>query len=85
MFLALTAQILFSRLISAVRGPEALGELAAFLLTLYIPIYLYKSLRQVYGQGHLATLAKFLLLGIGYAVGLALIIGVTAVFVAFSV
>ena len=84
-FLALTLQILFARAISAIRGPEGLGELAAFLLTLYIPVYLYKSLRQVYRQGHLATLAKFLMLGFGYAIGLALIIGVTAVFVAFSV
>lgn len=84
-FLALTTQILFARAISLINGPEGLGELVAFLVSLYIPIYLYKGLRRVYRQGRIATLFKFLLLAIGYLIGLALIIGLAAVFAAFSI
>lgn len=43
---------------------------------IYIPVYLYKSLRCVYGQGHFMTSMKFFLLFICYTVAA----GVTSVF-----
>ena len=33
---------------------------------LYVPYYLYRAMRRVYGQGRWGTLAKFSLLGVGY-------------------
>lgn len=33
---------------------------------IYIPVYLYKSMRRVYGQGHVATSLKFFLLAVCY-------------------
>ena len=43
---------------------------------IYIPVYLYKSLRRVYGQGHFMTSMKFILLFICYTMAA----GVTSVF-----
>jgi hypothetical protein len=37
---------------------------AAFVL--YVPYYLYRAMRRVYGQGRMVTLLKYSLLGIGY-------------------
>ncbi len=39
---------------------------AAFVF--YAPIYLYRAMRRVYGQGRLLTLAKYSVLGVGYFV-----------------
>jgi hypothetical protein len=43
-----------------------------FVLVLYVPYYLYRAMRRVYGQGRLVTLAKYSLLGIGYVFFMAL-------------
>ena len=51
---------------------------------LYIPVYLYKAMRRVYGQRHLATVPKFFGMVIAYSTGLLLIFGVTGVLAAFS-
>ena len=37
-------------------------------LVFYVPYYLYRAMRRVYGQGRWVTLAKFSLLGVGYLV-----------------
>jgi len=37
---------------------------AAFAI--YVPYYLYRAMRRVYGQGHIVTLAKYSVLGIAY-------------------
>ena len=46
-----------------VRGLQGVAT-GAFVL--YVPYYLYRAMRRVYGQGRWVTLTKFSLLGIGY-------------------
>ena len=43
-----------------------------FALAIYVPYYLYRAMRRVYGQGRLLTLVKYSMLGIGYVVFMAL-------------
>ena len=43
-----------------------------FVLVLYVPYYLYRAMRRVYGQGRLVTLVKYSLLGVGYVFFMAL-------------
>ena len=49
-----------------------------FALTLYIPWYMYRSMRVVYRQGRWLTLGKLVLLSFFYLVSGALMIGLTA-------
>ncbi len=83
-FLALTTQILLTRTFNLIRLPEAVDDLTVLVISLYIPVYLYKSLRRVYEQGRFSTLIKFLLLLVAYMAGLGLIILLAALFAAFS-
>ena len=83
-FLVLTVEVLFSRLLQISPLPEALGAIAGFAAVIYIPVYLYKSLRRVYGQGHLLTTFKFLVLTGCYFAGLISIILVAGLLAAFS-
>ena len=84
-FLMLILQMLFSRLGIWLRLPEGIVELTLVITSLYVPVYLYKAMRKVYGQGHLATVPKFLGLAIAYFVGLAAILAITALLAAFSI
>ena len=51
-------------------GLAGRGEGAANLLTVvfavYLPVYLFRAMHRVYGQGFWATLVKYLLLGVAY-------------------
>ena len=38
------------------------------VLVFYVPYYLYRAMRRVYGQGRIVTLMKYSLLLIGYLV-----------------
>jgi hypothetical protein len=72
-FLILILQVLFARLVGLL-GPEdsaidAIGTLVLVATSFYIPVYLYKAMRHVYGQGHLITIPKYLLLVIAYLTG----------------
>jgi hypothetical protein len=49
--------------VAVLRGAE--GVVTA-VFVIYVPYYLYRAMRRVYGQGRWATLARFSLLGIGY-------------------
>jgi hypothetical protein len=84
-FLILILQMLFSRFGIWLRFPEGLVEFILVITSLYIPVYLYKAMRKVYGQGHLATVPKFLGLVIAYVTGLAAILTITALLAAFSI
>ncbi len=84
-FLALTLQILIGRLGNLLRLPELVDDAVGLAVSLYIPIYLYKALRCVYGQGGLFTLVKLIVLLVTYLIGLILIIGFAALFAAFSI
>jgi hypothetical protein len=68
-FLILTLQILFSRLAGLIHIPEAISVLVIVAASFYIPVYLYKAMRTVYGQGHLMTIIKYLGLSVAYAIG----------------
>ena len=72
-FLILILQILFARL-AGLLGPEdgAIDSISTLILvatSFYIPVYLYKAMRHVYGQRHLVTVPKYLMLSIAYVTG----------------
>jgi hypothetical protein len=63
---------------------DAVQGIFAFVMFLYVPWYLYRAMRRVYGQGRIVTLLKNSLLGLGYlffmtltAVGLVLYTALT--------
>lgn len=68
-FLILTLQILFARFGSLVSLPEVATVLPIVATSFYIPVYLYKALRLVYAQGHVATLIKYVILAVAYSIG----------------
>ena len=68
-FLILTLQFLFARLASLVHLPEVLKVLVLVAAAFYIPVYLYKAMRQVYEQGHFFTFTKYVVLVVAYMVG----------------
>ena len=72
-FLILMLQILFAK-VTGLLGPEdgaidSLSTLILVVVSFYIPVYLYKAMRHVYGQGHIITLLKYLLLLVAYLTG----------------
>jgi len=72
-FLMLIVQILFART-TGLLGPEdgaidSASQLILVIASFYIPVYLYKAMRHVYGQGHLVTIMKYLMLAIAYMTG----------------
>lgn len=84
-FLILSLQIVIGRLASMAGLPEGLMAITITAVSLYIPIYLYKSMRRVYGQGHLFTSLKFIVLLVSYFMGLSTILLFAALFAAFSI
>ncbi|MGB5688578.1 MAG: DUF3667 domain-containing protein [Woeseiaceae bacterium] len=68
-FLILTLQILFSRFAGLVHLPEPIAVLVLVAASFYIPVYLYKAMRLVYGQGHFFTLIKYITLVVAYITG----------------
>jgi hypothetical protein len=56
-----------------------------FVVSLYVPIYLYKAMRRVYGQGRILTILKFFMLVLTYLVGLSLMLMFAAFYTAFSI
>jgi hypothetical protein len=73
-FLAGIAVLLLDNLASWFVGTRAEGAfdaaqgLLGFALMIYIPYYLYRAMRRVYGQGRIVTLVKYSLLFVGYLV-----------------
>jgi len=84
-FLILILQILFSRLGMLVGLPEPAVDITVFAVSLYVPVYLYKSMRRVYEQRHLASAPKFLLLTLAYFGGFSFILVFAALIAAFSI
>ncbi|HSQ70562.1 MAG TPA: DUF4286 family protein [Steroidobacteraceae bacterium] len=71
--------VLLLQLLQRTAGETALGKglsvaegvlIAAFVI--YLPIYLYRAMRRVYGQGPVVTSAKYAVLGIAYVFCLSL-------------
>jgi hypothetical protein len=68
-FLILTLQILFSRFAGLVHVPEPVSIPMLVAASFYIPVYLYKAMRHVYGQGHIVTFTKYVVLVVAYTTG----------------
>jgi hypothetical protein len=66
-----------------VTGP-GLQALLGFAMALYLAWYVYRSMRNTYGQGRLMTSCKFLLVGIAYIVSAALMFVLTAAYSALT-
>jgi hypothetical protein len=84
-FLILTLQILFSRMAGWLGLPELITNLSVFVVSLYVPVYLYKAMRRVYAQGRTITILKYFMLVLTYLVGLALMLTFAAFYTAFSI
>jgi len=84
-FLILSLQVLFTRLGALLRVPETPIDAIVLAVSLYVPVYLYKSLRRVYEQGRFFTIVKFSMLGFAYFAGLILMFGLVALFAAFAI
>jgi hypothetical protein len=83
-FLILTLQILFSRLAAVTFIPEPISVLVVVAASFYIPVYLYKAMRQVYGQGHIVTFMKYVALAVAYILGASFTMLGVVVFALFS-
>jgi hypothetical protein len=79
-FLILILQILFARIVGWVALDGAISTIILVATSFYIPVYLYKAMRRVYGQGHMVTIFKYLLLVIAYLTG-----ATTTMFAAFLI
>jgi len=84
-FLMLIIQILFARFAALVRIPETATDIVLIGASIYIPIYLLRSMQRVYGQALFITSLKYVFLLFSYLVGFGLMIGFAAVFAAFSI
>jgi hypothetical protein len=70
--------LLFDRAGSSLGGTLAgdlllnAGGVGTAAMVFYVPYYLYRAMRRVYGQSHVVTLVKYSLLAIGYLCSLVL-------------
>ena len=71
-FLILTLQIVVLGIMDLMRVPEIAITLLAVTASLYIPVNLYLAMRRVYGQGHLITVPKYIVLIAAYIGGVSL-------------
>ena len=62
-------------LLRALTSAPLVGTLAGYAVAIYLPFYLYRSMRVFYGQGRTLTAVKFATLAVAYLFGAALMIG----------
>lgn len=84
-FLILTLEVLWSRLAMLVHLPKIADDLTVLVISIYIPVYLYKAMRRVYEQGRTITLLKYVLLVFAYLVGFSFMLLITTFYTAFSI
>lgn len=84
-FLILTLEILFSRMAAWIEFPAMVTNLSAFVVSLYVPVYLYKAMRRVYAQGRAITILKYFILILTYLIGLTFMLMFAAFYTAFSI
>ncbi len=84
LFVLITLQILWTRLIVLIGLHDAIAVLPVVATSFYVPVYLYKSMRRVYGQGHLWTTLKFVALTATYLFMLTIMIAAALLFAVFS-
>ena len=68
-FLILTLQVLFVKLMASLGTPDAITALTLVASSFYIPVYLFVSMRRVYGQGRAVTFFKYIVLTLAYGAG----------------
>jgi hypothetical protein len=84
-FLVLTLQIILSRAGALTAIPEVAVTTTMVAISFYIPVYLYKAMRRVYGQRHLLSLLKYVMLVVAYAIGFSLVLLTATLIAAFSI
>lgn len=84
-FLILTLQVLWGRLIEVSPLSTAWGVIPIVATSFYIPVYLHKSMRHVYGQNGFLTFIKFSVLSVAYVIGFGLLMAATILLTVFSV
>ncbi len=84
-FLILSLRVLVTRLGAVAPLPELPFDVVSLAMALYVPVYLYKAQRHVYGQGRSLTLVKFSILTIAYFGGLLVMLGLVAIIAALSI
>jgi hypothetical protein len=85
LFLLLTLQILFVRIVAVLGVYELVTTLVIVASSIYIPVYLFVAMRRVYGQSRFVTFLKFIVLMIAYIVGFSTIMALTFALAAFSI
>lgn len=68
-FLMLSVEILFAQLATMLRIPETAMVLTLVAASFYIPVYLFISMRRVYGQRRFVTAIKYVGLVMAYFAG----------------
>lgn len=81
-FLALILQLLMSQIGKLL--PTAGSTILSLLIPAYIPVYLYKALRRVYGQRHLLTIPKYVILLSAYFVSFGIMLAIMSVIAVLS-
>jgi hypothetical protein len=77
--------LVFALLIPTTRFvPPAIGKWLTIIVWLYVPYYLFVSMRRVYGQGPLLTFAKLAVLSITYFICAVLTLAVTGAYSVFA-
>jgi hypothetical protein len=71
-FLLFSLQALFALSTRPITTLEWARDIVILVIIFYLPIYLYKAMRRVYGQGRLLTILKFMFLFVAYFVCLLL-------------
>jgi hypothetical protein len=84
-FLMLTLQFLSFKLSGLLGIPEAIPIIATVLSSFYIAIYLFVSMRRVYGQGRIATFFKYVILLVAYSFGFSMTMLAALAIAAFSI
>jgi len=84
-FLILSLQILFARLAVLLSVPETATTLTLVVASFYIPVYLFISMRRVYGQGRIITFIKYIALVVAYSFGFLATMMAALAIAAFSI
>ncbi len=85
LFLLLSLQILWARVVGSLGLWPAVAVLPIIASSIYAPVYLYISMRRVYGQGGLVTFLKFCVLAIAYLAGFSMTLAGALLLAAISV
>ena len=76
-YFILTLNLLAEWSFEGTRLPDWPAPVLATVTLIYVPVYLFKSMRLVYGQSKMVTLGKYALLGISYSIGLLIMFIIT--------